>query len=240
LPELSPTIPPTNNYEETRYLNNSHKMFPGKTFEYDGFECGKTGFTDQALNTLVTVAKRGDVELICVTLHGNQTHYPDTATLLNYGFANYKNLIIGDSDENLKGDYYINKYSELGDFINGAKSYEMTYDTGARLIFPTTGSFADLTQKLTGVNVDGTTLNAMLEYYYGEDYMGSLPLTIKKEETPLATVAGFAEEHPILFNIIRVVLIILGVLLVGYICLYIYAVRRRKKRRGRNRNHNDR
>ena len=57
---------------------------------YEGVISGKTGFTDECGNTLVTYAKRGDTELICAIMKSNATHYKDTAALYDYGFGNYK------------------------------------------------------------------------------------------------------------------------------------------------------
>lgn len=85
-------IPPTNKQPETRYLYAQHKMIKkNSTFFYESCEGGKTGFTDMALNTLVTFAKKGDTELICVVLKDNGTNiYKDTTKLFDYGFENYK------------------------------------------------------------------------------------------------------------------------------------------------------
>lgn len=85
-------IPPTNKQQETRYLYGQHQMIkPPSIYTYEGCEGGKTGFTDEAQNTLVTYAKRDDTELIAVVLHCQGAgHYEDTIKLFDYGFANYK------------------------------------------------------------------------------------------------------------------------------------------------------
>ena len=57
---------------------------------YSAVVCGKTGFTDEAGETLVTYAKRGDLELICTILKSVDTRYSDTATLYDYGFSGFK------------------------------------------------------------------------------------------------------------------------------------------------------
>lgn len=80
----------TNRCGEVRWLNQHHKMLQDTSYHYDGCTGGKTGFTDQALNTLVTFAEKDGLKLICVIMKtiGRQI-YPDTASLLNYGFSNF-------------------------------------------------------------------------------------------------------------------------------------------------------
>lgn len=82
-------IPPTPQYTETRYLYNHHKMMqPDTEYYYEGCLGGKTGYTEKALNTLVTIASRNGRNLLCVTMRtqGRQV-YTDTASLFDYGFS---------------------------------------------------------------------------------------------------------------------------------------------------------
>ena len=82
-------IPPTPQYTETRYLYNHHKiMQPDTEYYYEGCLGGKTGYTETALNTLVTIASRNGKNLLCVTMRtqGRQV-YTYTASLFDYGFS---------------------------------------------------------------------------------------------------------------------------------------------------------
>ncbi len=82
-------IAPTPQYTETRYLYNHHKMMqPDTEYYYEGCLGGKTGYTETALNTLVTIASRNGKNLLCVTMRtqGRQV-YTDTASLFDYGFS---------------------------------------------------------------------------------------------------------------------------------------------------------
>ena len=94
-------VPPTNTYEETRYLQNHHRMLISDSDFYTSW-CtgGKTGFTEKAWNTLVTYGERDGRRLVCVLLHGNgaDQNYLETIDLLNYGFDNFRNI-------NLSGSY---------------------------------------------------------------------------------------------------------------------------------------
>lgn len=95
-------IPPTNKSDEIRYLSQPHKLLNkqryGKTYRSDVIG-GKTGYTTVAGNTLVTMAKRGDVELIVVVLKSNSENlYKDTNIILDYGFENYKSISLHQQD----------------------------------------------------------------------------------------------------------------------------------------------
>lgn len=64
-------IPTTNVCGELRWLSNHHKMLPERDYFYEGCTGGKTGFTQAALNTLVTYAERDGRKLVCVSLRTN-------------------------------------------------------------------------------------------------------------------------------------------------------------------------
>ncbi|RAP26129.1 D-alanyl-D-alanine carboxypeptidase [Brevibacillus laterosporus] len=69
-------------------LVNHNKMLT----TYEGTTGLKNGFTDQARNTLVVTAKRGDTELIAVTMKApsNVFSYQDVHKMLDFGFAHYE------------------------------------------------------------------------------------------------------------------------------------------------------
>lgn len=95
-------IPPTNKSSEIRYLSQQHKLMnelrDSRMYRNDVI-AGKTGFTNEAGNTLVTVAKREDIELICVVLKSNSANlYSDTNLLLDYGFDNFKSISLHQKD----------------------------------------------------------------------------------------------------------------------------------------------
>ena len=93
-------VPPTNTYEETRYLQNHHRMLISDSDFYTSWGTGgKTGFTEKAWNTLVTYGERDGRRLVCVLLHGNgaDQNYLETIDLLNYGFDNFRNINLSGS-----------------------------------------------------------------------------------------------------------------------------------------------
>ena len=85
-------IPPTNKQPETRYLHGQHQMLnSNSTYYYEYATGGKTGFTEEARNTLVTYAKKDGRELIAVVLKcEGAEHYTDSKALFEYGFENFE------------------------------------------------------------------------------------------------------------------------------------------------------
>jgi len=97
------TIKPTNKNEVTRNIGTQHYMIARSIYYYEGASGGKLGWTNAAKCTCVTVAKRGDVELICVVMKSLAAYdkYEDTTALFDYCFDNfsYTTVSIGDMSE---------------------------------------------------------------------------------------------------------------------------------------------
>lgn len=103
------TIPATNLTSETRTFQQNHKMlYPSHQHYYEYCVGGKTGFTDQALTTLVTFATKDDKNLVAVTLRthgGGQKAYVDTRAMMDYAFDNFTKVPITKeeiTDKNIK------------------------------------------------------------------------------------------------------------------------------------------
>lgn len=99
-------IPPTNKCDEIRHMSQSHKLLHearyGRSYRPDVF-AGKTGYTTDAGNTLVTMARQGDLELICVVLKSDSYNlYSDTNAILDYGFDNYRSISLHQKDNIIK------------------------------------------------------------------------------------------------------------------------------------------
>ncbi len=81
--------------------NHAKIMQSGSEFYYKYVEGAKTGFTQAAHNTLVSYAKKGDVELVCVVLKEKPTadgvmgahhSYLDTKALYEWAFGRVKTI----------------------------------------------------------------------------------------------------------------------------------------------------
>ena len=95
----------------TYVWNNKHKLVTGY---YDYAIGGKTGFTKQARRTLVTSARKDDMELVVVTLKAGDD-WNDHMSLFNYGFDQYEIQTIIEpgeiqvSNETLNDKLYVDK-----------------------------------------------------------------------------------------------------------------------------------
>ena len=115
--DLSYTIPPTNMTAAPRQLQNHHVMLfqEDPTYGYQGAFAGKTGYTDEAHNTLVTASKRNNVTLICVVLTCDNLDYiTDTRSLFDYGFQHFTHHTLKDTKkESLSGTISLPKDAKL-------------------------------------------------------------------------------------------------------------------------------
>lgn len=93
-------IPATNKYEE-RVFTNTNELLNVDTREiesnyyYKYAIAGKTGYTTEAKNCLVSIAKKDNLELICVVLGAGKTanglsaRFIETKKIYEYGFNTY-------------------------------------------------------------------------------------------------------------------------------------------------------
>ena len=97
----------TNKTGENRWLGNHHKMlWDNNGNYYENCVGGKTGYTDVALNTLVTYATLDERDLICVSLRTNGARiYSDTAAMLDYGFQSFQNVTVPNTKKTDYGVY---------------------------------------------------------------------------------------------------------------------------------------
>lgn len=92
------------NLQETRYFYNTNRLLYDKVNKvvvngvtrpcrYEGITGIKTGYTSKAGGCLVASAKRGNTELIAVTMASTDMgRFADCIALLDYGFENYKTV----------------------------------------------------------------------------------------------------------------------------------------------------
>ena len=91
------TCPKTNKVADERYWYNHNQMIQENAeYYYEGCFGGKTGFTSDALNTLVSYAERDGRTLICVELHvnGKDKAYSESHAMLDYAFENFQNVTV--------------------------------------------------------------------------------------------------------------------------------------------------
>ena len=85
---------------ESRTFQQNHKMlWVGAHYSYDLCTGGKTGYTDQAKTTLVTMADNADMQLVAVVLEDQGDVYVDTRAMFDYVYANFSKVFLNEHDK---------------------------------------------------------------------------------------------------------------------------------------------
>lgn len=224
---LQYTIPVTNITNETRTFQQHHKMlFDWRSQYYEYCVGGKTGYTDDALSTLVTFATKDDVNLVAVVLraHGTGNTYVDTRAMLDYAFENFSKVSV--TVDAVKG--------------KGLKSV----DKNAYVMLPTGITFDDL-----DCNVENPTdlgdKTGEVTYTYQGQVVGEFEMTITdKYYNELHGIEEKKEDNKeekksnsVLSIVLKVFLIVVIIIVVLFLALLIFVTYKRaqiqKRRKAR-------
>lgn len=172
------TIQTTNKKDEPRYLYSTNKFLYGNEkinlngqvipIKYNGVSGIKTGYTDHAKNCLVTFAERNGQRLLTVVLKSDGKEvYADTHKLLNYGFDNFKNTIVGHTNEFIE-----NVSVENGDapYISTVLKKDISYPLNIESKDKITKKI-NIQEKIETPISKGDVLGSV-EYYLGEKLIG--------------------------------------------------------------------
>lgn len=180
------TLRATNKNDETLWMQNHHYMIaPYKTDNFldDTVFSGKTGYTTDALNTLVTCGTRNGMDIIVVTMRTRSTAekgvplFSDTAALLDYA-NNFQELNIADNEKTFLVDNAYDFSVDAND--TNASASLISIDEANSIILPNTAAFSDAVPSISfEENADGNT--AWLTYEYAGQFVGKT--SIKLEET---------------------------------------------------------
>ena len=217
------TIPTTNITDETRAFENHHKMlFDWRSQYYEYCIGGKTGYTDKALNTLVTFAEKDGITLVAVVMrtHGSGNSYVDTKAMLDYAFGSFEKVSITKEMVDIQG------LDALAD--------------GAHVLLPEGISYEDLQFAITMPKAVGE-ITGSITYTYEDMPMGTIGFTITKEyhddmhgvEEQKEVTPG-KEKTPAIIIIVRIILILFLLGAGFFLFLLCYAsYKRRQKRKKR-------
>lgn len=178
-------IPETNLMKETRPIANHHQMInPAKYPEYAYEYCyaGKTGFTSEAGMTLVSFAKKGTMDLVCVVLKAptKEGQFGGTAKLFNYCFKRFRM----EQAEKIKIEY------ENMDFYHRLRQKDMTarlyLPTAAVVVIPKKCDIQRIQSEVEFKEVDklspGENEVGFVEFSYNGKNIGAYPILYKTEE----------------------------------------------------------
>ena len=254
-------VPMTNLVDQQRPVAHHHQMFMGNKagftqYKYEGCFGGKTGYTDTARNTLVTFAKRDDMELICVVMktsvHGQ---YKDSTALLDYGFNNFTKHSIKELENTdltiNDGSALFTRYFSICDFSNSL----ITIGSDSSLVLPSTVPYSDAVKEITYYDnialTTGANVIGKISYTYGDKAVGQTNIIMNCDSDILSTKIdlpsdlktvddnNLSEEDEESFfskipfkKIFTIIGIIAGTLIVGRLIIAFLYRKRRHIRRG--------
>jgi len=240
---------------DTFTISNHHKMYSNKEYAYEFITWGKTGYTMAAGSTLVTCAKKGGLNLICVVMKGdNPSHYTDTIKLLDYGFDNFKKITVADYEKAYdigSADFFKTDSSVFGNSNN-----ILSIDPTDQMTIPIDLPFNELTSDIQYTD-DLMNVIAIVRYSYEGNYIGYARINVADSNVTTfafgAPVSSNTVEKKDIFddigenvtyiNLKKVLLITVSVigglfvifLLISFIRNYNFASRRRRNIKKRSR-----
>lgn len=218
------TIPASATTEEHVFQQKHEMLLNGDKEYYEYAVGGKTGYTTEASNTLVTLADNGELQLVCVALKTYGGHvYTDTKALFEYGFENFKKVTLEGTE----------KSSDIESF-----------EDGAYVVLPKDVDFKDLDREIIRNETGGR--EATVTYTYKDMPVGTAQVTVSEKygrqevkfsevDKDKADAEKEEEAAPLLSNTLKVVLVAAAVVLVIMAVLISRANQRRRRNRRRRR-----
>ncbi len=152
-------------------------MMSGQSYAYDGVLGGKTGYTNDAGCTLVTYAKRGNSVLVAVVLNSINGAFPDTTSLLDYGFDHFQRV-----DLNVDLDPVPTRFLPSEKYLlkNNGNTYPFYYIRHVYVTVPTDTDVSQLTKK-QWVLANSVGPKRIKSKYYLNDHMVGYGMQYEKE-----------------------------------------------------------
>ena len=231
------TIPETNIVNEKRMLNNSNKLIlTTSPFYYQYCVGGKTGFTDEAGHTLVSYAKKGDIELIAVVMQAEGTNsYTDSIKLFEFGFSDYDNVEIFQKDsyknKTLAYQTFKDKEIDLGNITMSAQS-NLSVNIPKNVDIQKIERVCTVPTKVKAPIKEGDNLGS-LDFIYDGKKIGSVDLYAENTIMPISEAKLQLKEDILLgLKILKYVIIaIVVIIILIFILRAILKSINRKKRR---------
>lgn len=144
-------------------LTNKHELITGQ-IACSGIIGGKTGYTSQSHENLVTGCERNGMELICVVMREDDpAQFEDTATLFDYGYEQFSLASISSSA--LAAADAASFLTEGMDLL-GSSTPALTVASGGKVILPKGTEAEDLTAVCGQENT--------VTYYFGGEENGTV------------------------------------------------------------------
>lgn len=227
----------TNKCDVERTQVNRHQMLVSTSSSFYAYAiAGKTGYTDEAGRTLITVAKKDGKTLICVFMNSTDEQvYNDTKNLFEYGFNHFSKVNIAENETRFnqdKQDFFV-KMKDV--FVNQGSL--LNVGRGDYVMLPEGTSMDDLQYEIEYLDDTSKGDIAKVKYYFGDKYMGSTSLSIEQKQEETGSVSPIKNEendnNTKIANIpVNIWIFILGILVfAGIIAYIVYLVKTKEKRK---------
>jgi len=215
------------------------KLLPGKEYEYEYLVGTKTGYTDDARQTLVSCAQKDGLKLVCVILKEETPgQFTDTIELFNYGFDNFYAASVAENDTNYSID--TSGFFSTDTTFFGSNKPILQMDPDAYIVIPDTVDFAEVNSSLTYDNLNEDEI-ARINYTFHNIPVGAASLVPVRETqvtfdfgtTPQIVEAPIQEDNTIYINVqnVLVAVMALAILLILLFLIRSAFVNSRKSRR---------
>lgn len=204
------------------------KLLPGKEYAYDGLIGTKTGYTNDARQTLVSCAQKNGMKLVCVILkEESPNQFTDTIELFEYGFQNFYAASVSENDKTYSIDT-TNFFASDTDFFGSSKPIlEIKQDD--YIVLPLNVDFSETTAELTYDNLKTNEI-ARINYQFNNIFVGFASI-IPVEDTivsfdfgtkPQIVEAPTVEETDTIFiNVKNVIIAIIAIALLLIVAFMI-------------------
>lgn len=234
---------PTATQPDDFYLNNKNKLVSGE-IKYEYYLGGKTGYTSDARQTLVSCAEKDGMRLVCVVMkEETPDQFNDTVTLFNYGFSNFKKVKV--SEVETKYTVENSGFFTTGQDVFGNSKSILQLDENACIVIPATAEFTDVESTISYDNLDNNQV-ANITYTYNDVFVGNVSVNITENtevydfdsaSVPTGNVAIVNVKNVILWVILIAVILSVIFFIARYINQYHFGGKKgrmAKKRRRRN------
>ena len=221
---------PTSTQPDDFIVRNKHKLITGE-IEYEGIEGGKTGYTDEARQTLVTCAEQKGMKLICVVMkEESPDQFYDTITLLDYGFTNFsvENVAANETKYSIQGSNFFDTSND----IFGNSDPVLSLNQNSYIILPGTITFDQLESELS-YETNSSDEIAYIRYSYHDTYLGTAVINLIEEVpitydftsvTPKTAEETTAEGHVIVVNIKLVLIAVVAIAVLLMMIFFIHSI----------------
>lgn len=209
--QASCAIPATNKSEPRSYDSTNELLIPSTLNYYKYLTAGKTGFTSQAKECLVSSAYRDNLELICVVL-GSSNRFSDTRMLYEYAYSNYsiKN-IVNEKDKVTS--------IEVKNATKDTKNLDLLSSESVPVLINNSESISDITPEIT-----------LSENIYApideSSSLGKVKYTVDGVEYTTTIIASHSVEKS---KLLIYILYLLGVFIIAIIIFSIFLYKHKRK-----------